>query len=179
VGFPYVQPHPATPNLANLQRSLPLLSLRSQTQGRCTQFARAHNSGVGVFFLVNKVQVLLISNKLCACNPNLPYTPHPHPRPQPTTNSPLRSRLAACYWRSLYLDANGEEDVGLRRGRPLTLNDQVLAELRDLYNSHGIVREVARTSPLYTLLSPPFTLLTPCFAGVRNNSERVIRQQWY
>ena len=96
--------------------------------GNCTAHARKHNSGVGIYFLVSKASVLLISDK------------------------------HACYWKSLYLDMHGEEDIGLRRGRPLTLSEGRLRELKAMYLAHGVVR---------------------CIAAARQNSDRVIREAWY
>ena len=54
-----------------------------------------------------------------------------------------------CWWGSLYLDAHGEEDRGLRRGRPLLLAANRLAELAALWQSNG-VREFVHNHP------PPF-----------------------
>ena len=69
----------------------------------------------------------------------------------------IRGRWAAFY-PSPYLDAHGEEDVGLRRGRPLMLNEHRYQALTELWLSHTIAREVSR---------------------VRNQSERVIRQNYF
>ncbi|KAJ3033774.1 hypothetical protein HK097_004730, partial [Rhizophlyctis rosea] len=43
-----------------------------------------------------------------------------------------------------YLDAHGEVDVGLRRGRPQYLNMKRYDELRKLWLTHGIPSFVAR-----------------------------------
>ena len=45
---------------------------------------------------------------------------------------------------SIYLDAHGEEDRGLRRGKPLYLNAARIAELAALWRAHGVPLEVAR-----------------------------------
>jgi len=95
--------------------------------GRCTSMARK-NGGIGIFFLLSKATILLISG------------------------------LRAVYWGSIFLDKNGEEDLGLKRGRPLFLNEPRLQKLRDLYLKNEIVKEVA---------------------ALRSNSERVIREGWY
>ena len=54
-----------------------------------------------------------------------------------------------AWWGSLYLDHHGEEDRGLRRGRPLVLAPNRLAELTTLWLSNG-VREFVHAHP------PPF-----------------------
>ena len=95
--------------------------------GSCTQLARK-NGGIGIFFLLSKATILLISG------------------------------LKAVYWGSIYLDKNGEEDLGLKRGRPLFLNEERLRKLKDLYLKNDIVKEVA---------------------AMRSNAERVIREGWY
>lgn len=96
--------------------------------GACTSLARSNGSGIGVFFLTSKAQVLLISDDKSA------------------------------YWKSIYLDSYGEEDPGLRRGRPLFLNAPRLRELTELYLKSEIVKEVA---------------------SIRGNSDRVVRSNWY
>lgn len=64
----------------------------------------------------------------------------------------------ASYAPSIYVDDHGEEDVGLRRGAPLSLDRDRLRNLEHLYNAHGVAREVAR---------------------LRAKSNRVIRDNYY
>jgi hypothetical protein len=64
----------------------------------------------------------------------------------------------SAYSASLYVDRHGEEDPGLRRGRPLFLNDARYRELEMLWRQQGIPREVAQ---------------------IRSTSDRVIRDNWY
>lgn len=90
--------------------------------------ARKIGSGIGIFFLVQKCTVLLMHNNKSA------------------------------YSASLYVDENGEEDPGIRRGRPLWLNDVRYEALEDLWRQHSIPREVAQ---------------------IRSTSDRVIRDNWY
>ena len=92
--------------------------------GACTLHARKHGSGIGIFFLVQKCTVLLMHNNKSA------------------------------YSASLYVDEHGEEDHGLRRGRPLFLNDARYRALEQLWRQQGIPREVAQ---------------------IRSTSDRVIR----
>ncbi|GKY92493.1 hypothetical protein MPSEU_000219700 [Mayamaea pseudoterrestris] len=99
-----------------------------RTPGACTLHARKHGSGIGLFFLVQKCTVLLIHNNKSA------YCP------------------------SIYVDEHGEEDPGLRRGRPLFLNATRLQALEKMWRQHGIPREVAQ---------------------IRSTSDRVIRDNWY
>ncbi len=96
--------------------------------GACTVHAREVGSGTGIFFLVQKCTVLLMHNNKSA------------------------------YSASLYVDRHGEEDPGLRRGRPLFLNDARYRELEMLWRQQGIPREVAQ---------------------IRSTSDRVIRDNWY
>eukprot|EP00526_Cylindrotheca_closterium_P004166 CAMPEP_0113648778 /NCGR_PEP_ID=MMETSP0017_2-20120614/25895_1 /TAXON_ID=2856 /ORGANISM="Cylindrotheca closterium" /LENGTH=3050 /DNA_ID=CAMNT_0000561063 /DNA_START=162 /DNA_END=9311 /DNA_ORIENTATION=- /assembly_acc=CAM_ASM_000147 len=95
--------------------------------GACTIHARKNGSGIGIFFLVQKCTVLLMHNNKSA------------------------------YSASLYVDEHGEEDPGLRRGRPLFLNDARYRALELLWRQQGIPREVAQ---------------------IRSTSDRVIRDNW-
>jgi hypothetical protein len=96
--------------------------------GACTLHARKNGSGIGIFFLVQKCTVLLMHNNKSAYSP------------------------------SIYVDEHGEEDPGLRRGRPLFLNDTRYRALEKLWRQQGIPREVAQ---------------------IRSTSDRVIRDNWY
>jgi len=96
--------------------------------GACTIHARKNGSGIGIFFLVQKCTVLLMHNNKSA------------------------------YSASLYVDEHGEEDPGLRRGRPLFLNETRHRALELLWRQQGIPREVAQ---------------------IRSTSDRVIRDNWY
>mmetsp|Transcript_35648 Transcript_35648/g.82878 ORF Transcript_35648/g.82878 Transcript_35648/m.82878 type:complete len:1144 (-) Transcript_35648:236-3667(-) len=100
----------------------------SSQPGACTVHARKVGSGVGIFFLISKCTILLVHNNKSA------------------------------YSASLYVDENGEEDPGLRRGRPLFLKETRYEALEKLWRSHGCPREVAQ---------------------IRSTSERVIRDNWY
>ncbi len=101
---------------------------QSKPPGACTVHARKIGSGVGIFFLVQKCIVLLVHNNKSAYSP------------------------------SLYVDENGEEDLGLKRGLPLFLNEARLQALEALWRNNGIPREVAQ---------------------IRSTSDRVIRDNWY
>jgi Proteolysis_6 C-terminal len=96
--------------------------------GACTLHARTNGSGIGIFFLVQKCTVLLMHNNKSAYSP------------------------------SIYVDEHGEEDPGLRRGRPLFLNDARYRALELLWRQQSIPREVAQ---------------------IRSTSDRVIRDNWY
>ena len=100
----------------------------SRPPGACTLHARKHGSGTGIFFLVQKCTVLLMHNNKSAYSP------------------------------SIYVDEHGEEDPGLRRGRPLFLNENRYRSLESLWRQQGIPREVAQ---------------------IRSTSDRVIRDNWY
>ena len=96
--------------------------------GSCTSHAQDSGSGIGIFFLLTKATVLLLSG------------------------------MKSVYWKSIYVDSHGEEDIGLKRGRPLFLNQARLQALKDLYLNHDIVKVVA---------------------SIRSTSDRVIREGWY
>lgn len=96
--------------------------------GTCTLHARKTGSGIGIFFLIQKCTVLLMHNNKSAYSP------------------------------SLYVDEHGEEDVGLRRGRPLYFSEERYQVLETLWRTHGIPREVSQ---------------------IRSTSDRVIRDNWY
>ena len=64
----------------------------------------------------------------------------------------------SAYSASLYVDDHGEEDTGLRRGRPLFLKSLRYEALETLWRQHGIPREVSQ---------------------IRSTSDRVIRDNWY
>ena len=101
---------------------------QSRPPGACTLHARKNGAGIGIFFLVQKCTVLLMHNNKSA------------------------------YSASLYVDEHGEEDPGLRRGRPLFLNEARYRALETLWRQQGIPREVAQ---------------------IRSTSDRVIRDDWY
>uniref|UniRef100_A0A7S4J7V0 E3 ubiquitin-protein ligase n=1 Tax=Odontella aurita TaxID=265563 RepID=A0A7S4J7V0_9STRA len=103
-------------------------SRANRPPGACTLHAQRVGSGIGVFFLVQKCTVLLVHNNKSA------------------------------YSASLYVDENGEEDPGLRRGRPLFLKGERYEALEGLWRKHGVPREVAQ---------------------IRSTSDRVIRDNWY
>ena len=103
-------------------------SRAARQPGACTLHARKSGSGIGVFFLVQKCTVLLMHNNKSAYSP------------------------------SLYVDSHGEEDPGLKRGRPLFLNEARYRALEILWRQQGIPREVAQ---------------------IRSTSDRVIRDSWY
>ena len=96
--------------------------------GACTLHARKNGSGIGIFFLVQKCTVLLMHNNKSAYSP------------------------------SLYVDEHGEEDPGLRRGRPLFLNAARYRALELLWRQQRVPWEVAQ---------------------IRSTSDRVIRDHWY
>lgn len=103
-------------------------SRAARPPGACTLHARKTASGIGIFFLIQKCTVLLMHNNKSAYSP------------------------------SLYVDEHGEEDPGLRRGRPLFLNQARYRALELLWRQQGIPREVAQ---------------------IRSTSDRVIRDNWY
>ncbi|CAI5746124.1 unnamed protein product [Peronospora destructor] len=87
---------------------------RSDGMGACTHHAMTCGAGVGLFFLMRSSSVLLVFG----------------PR--------------SSYFGSPYLDMFGEEDINVRRGRPLYLNAKRMKALQALYANHQLANEVAR-----------------------------------
>jgi len=109
-------------------RSRGLYYRPSNEPGQCTLHARHNGAGVGIFFLLQKCATLLLHNEKSAYSP------------------------------SLYVDEHGEEDVELKRGRPLYLQAERFERLQNLWLNHDIPGEVTR---------------------IRSTSDRVIRDNWY
>lgn len=86
----------------------------SDSVGACTAHAVSCGYGAGLFFLMRSSSVLLVFG----------------PR--------------SSYFGSPYLDMFGEEDINLRRGRPLYLNGKRMKALLTLYANHQLANEVAR-----------------------------------
>ena len=84
-------------------------------EGECTRHARRCGLGVGIFALVHQGVVLLVDG------------------------------ARSSFYPSLYLDAHGEEDRGLRRGKPLFLSAQRQAAIHKLWVSQAVPLEVARS----------------------------------
>lgn len=87
---------------------------RQNGKGACTRHAANCGEGVGCFFLVRSTWTLLLDN------------------------------ARSCYFPSVYVDAFGEDDVYLRRGRPLHLSNRRRTALLRLYGSHQIRHFVSR-----------------------------------
>ncbi|KDO27854.1 hypothetical protein SPRG_07127 [Saprolegnia parasitica CBS 223.65] len=92
-------------------------------QGACSRHVEHCGHGSGAFFLLKACSVLLVS---------------------------MHGR--ACFFTSPYVDEYGEEDIYVKRGRPLHLRFKRLALLVQLLAGHGIAPEVSkvrRTSDQY------------------------------
>jgi hypothetical protein len=96
--------------------------------GEATEHTWLHHAGAGAFLILPSSATLLVRGEFAA------YAP------------------------SLYVDAHGEQDIGLRRGRPLTLSQARADALSELAAHAGIAREVAR---------------------LRSNSDHVVREGFY
>ncbi|XWS55658.1 hypothetical protein CRYUN_Cryun09bG0020100 [Craigia yunnanensis] len=82
----------------------------------CIAHAMTCGAGIGVFLLIRRTTILL---QRCARQaPWLPWPPWPSP----------------------YLDAFGEEDIEMHRGKPLYLNEERYAALTYMVASHGLDR---------------------------------------
>lgn len=76
----------------------------------CQTHAMACGAGIGVFLMVRKTTIL------------------------------LQRAARQATWPSLYLDAFGEEDIEMHRGKPLYLNEERYASLSYMVASHGLDR---------------------------------------
>jgi hypothetical protein len=122
--------------------------------GESTRHAASVHSGTCVLLLLNSTQVLAHTPP-SNCS-NLCVTPTP--RAVRASQIVLMHNSFAAYYPSPYVDAYGEEDVGLRRARPLTLDSSRYRTLQQLWAGHDVVREIVR---------------------IRLAAERYIRQNWY
>ena len=86
--------------------------------GALTQHVASCSAGHGLFFLLHRTHTVLLRG--------------PH----------------AAYSISPYVDAHGEEDAGLRRGRPLYLDKERMRTLSRLWAAHSISGEVVRERAL-------------------------------
>ena len=86
----------------------------SASKGACTRHAQEYHYGLGIYFLLRKCTVLLIYNS------------------------------RSCYFHSIYVDAFGEEDLNVRRGRPLYLSTKRLELLQQLYQTHQLANQVSQ-----------------------------------
>ncbi|KAL4125401.1 hypothetical protein PRIC2_008986 [Phytophthora ramorum] len=93
--------------------------------GECTRHAAECGGGVGIVLLLEQCRIAVVGGSMAA------YFPCP------------------------YVDAHGEEDVGLQRGRPLRLDMARYKYLESLWLSHRIFTEVSRQrnqrDPQYTI----------------------------
>ena len=81
-------------------------------RGALTRHVQKCGAGVGLFFFLHRTHTVLLRG---------PY---------------------AAYSISPYVDDHGDEDAGLRRGRPLHLDKDRMKQLADLWAEHNIAREV-------------------------------------
>ena len=84
----------------------------------CCRHAQSKHNGVAAFLVVKRADTLLVLGR------------------------------KHCWWGSLYLDVHGEEDRGLRRGRPLLLAPNRIAELATVWRANA-VREFLHNHPPY------------------------------
>ena len=110
---------PRAPQAARLTRGGAVAGLdccREKDLGECNVHAATCGGGSAVLLLVKQCIVLLLAHGR-GCRHSIPY-----------------------------LDVYGEEDVGLRRGRPLHLSAEREIRLLRLWASHGLHTELARQS---------------------------------
>eukprot|EP01113_Clastostelium_recurvatum_P032417 TRINITY_DN4169_c0_g1_i9.p1 TRINITY_DN4169_c0_g1~~TRINITY_DN4169_c0_g1_i9.p1 ORF type:complete len:624 (+),score=32.09 TRINITY_DN4169_c0_g1_i9:216-1874(+) len=86
------------------------LEPNSVITGECTRHAHACSGDVSLFLLIKQASVLLLRDGV------------------------------GWYWGSIYLDAHAEEDVGMRRGRPLFLSLARYEQLRQMWVGHTLTQ---------------------------------------
>lgn len=93
--------------------------------GECTRHAAECGGGVGIVLLLEQCRIAIVGGSM------------------------------AAYFPSPYVDAHGEEDIGLQRGRPLRLDMSRYRYLESLWLNHRIFTEVSRQrnqrDPQYTI----------------------------
>lgn len=82
--------------------------------GECTLHSRSCGAGLGVFFLVQQCQVLLVRGS------------------------------RGCYAPSLYLDSSGEVNEQRGQNRPLFLSAKRYKKLEELYVNHQVTKDIVR-----------------------------------
>jgi hypothetical protein len=93
--------------------------------GECTRHAAECGGGSGVVLMLDQCRVAIIGGSM------------------------------AAHFPSPYVDAHGEEDIGLQRGRPLRLDMERYRHLESLWVNHRIFAEVSR---LRNQKEPHFTI---------------------
>ena len=88
----------------------------------CSRHANTCGAGCGMFYLLHEGRVLLTYS----------------------SGELHEGRAISHFYPSIHLDAHGEEDHKLRRGRPLFLSAQRQADLHHLWLTHAIPITVAR-----------------------------------
>ncbi|TPX46254.1 hypothetical protein SeLEV6574_g03322 [Synchytrium endobioticum] len=86
-----------------------------QNRGECNQHIIECGKDVGVFLIMKRAAIMV-----------------------------LRSNGRGCMLNSPYLDAHGEEDPGLRRGKPVFLNPRRYEELRKMVINHNLSNHVSK-----------------------------------
>jgi len=90
--------------------------------GECTQHSISCGAGCAPFLMVKQCLVLIMRPALAQGN------------------------SSGCRYCAPYLDSYGEEDPGLKRGRPLRLSVERYSRLQQLWATHRLRAEVARSS---------------------------------
>ena len=96
---------------------------RVASVGECSQHAENHHQGCGLFLDVKESSVLILR------------------------------RGGGAIWKSPYLDDYGEQDIGLRRGRPITLHPPILEELKRRYVCCALIDVTVNTGKRLLLAS--------------------------
>ncbi|KAI8803245.1 hypothetical protein BJ742DRAFT_683363 [Cladochytrium replicatum] len=90
-----------------------------QGEGECNSHMISCGGSVGVYLSLRQCTVLFL-------------------------HGPGVKKNQGCFHSGPYLDPHGEIDIGLRRGRPMTLNQRRYDEIRRLWLTHSIPSVVAR-----------------------------------
>ncbi|KAH3732378.1 zinc finger in N-recognin protein [Pelomyxa schiedti] len=91
------------------------------SRGECSEHSLTCSKGTGVFLLAKQAVIVLL----------------------------LPSRKDGCMWGSVYLDVHREEDPGVKRGKPLFLDQGRCAQLSSLLLSHGVEDLCAQQRTVY------------------------------
>ena len=115
-------------------------------EGECTRHARGCGLGIGIFALVHQGITLLVDGTRSAfCTRQIGSNLADTRASQHLHHACRSDRPRVCADPSLYLDAHGEEDHGLRRGKPLFLSAERQAAIHRLWLAQAVPREVARS----------------------------------
>ncbi len=112
---------------------------------RYIQHALRCGAGEGMFLLLKETAVVILRYTITGCFYSSPYlgtvTWHRHTFPPPASTALSSLTVGGC---GPLPDVHGEEDSGLRRGRPLYLDMDRYQALRDLWLGHQVPNVISK-----------------------------------